>query len=178
MKTQIITTKEKNTCSTSKRRICGIDPGTAITGFGIIDTSGSQLSAIDYGCIRIPATIPLPDRYLALFVNLGELFDKYTPDEVSLETQYVSKVNPQSALKVGMARGVAIVAARLRGIPIFEYPPTVAKRAVTGNGSASKIQVQGMIQRLLHLPKLPTPFDASDALSLALCHNNQTKIRL
>ncbi|MFA6915559.1 MAG: crossover junction endodeoxyribonuclease RuvC [Parachlamydiales bacterium] len=178
MKTQTITINEKNTSSIKKKRICGIDPGTAITGYGIIDCEGRSPLAVDYGCIRIPATIPLPDRYLALFVNLGELLDSFMPDEVALETQYVSKVNPQSALKVGMARGVAIIAARTRNIPIFEYAPTVAKRAVTGHGNASKMQVQGMVQRLLRLAKLPTPFDAADALSIALCHNNQTKLRL
>lgn len=175
MKTKIITTNAKNT-SSIKRRIFGIDPGTAITGYGIIDSHGNTPLAVDYGCIRIPATIPLPDRYLALFENLGQLLDTFQPDEVALETQFVSKVNPQSALKVGMARGVAIVAARSRGIPIFEYAPTVAKRAVTGNGSASKLQVQGMVQKLLGLAKLPTPFDAADALSIAICHNNQSRL--
>ncbi len=157
-----------------KRRVLGLDPGTAVTGYGIIDCEGQILVAVDYGCIRVPCSMPIFDRYLAIFENLSELIVTYAPDEVAIETQFVKK-NPQSALKVGMARGVAIVAARKKEILIFEYSPSVAKRAVTGNGSASKQQVQGMVQRLLKLPKLPTPYDAADALALAICHSHQTK---
>ncbi len=170
MKTPIPASSVKSTSST-KKRILGIDPGTAVTGYAVIDAAHLSMAAVDYGCIRIPATMALPDRYLALFESLNELIDNYRPTEVSLETQYVQH-NVQSAFKVGMARGVAIIAARSKGVAVFEYAPSVAKRAVTGSGKASKEQVQGMVQRLLRLPKPPTPLDAADALALAICHAN------
>lgn len=149
--------------------IIGIDPGTAITGYGIILVNGSNFSAIDYGCIRPPAKLKLSDRYLIIFNGLEELLDKYKPHALSVETQFV-KHNVQSAIKLGMARGIAIIAAKKRGIPVFEYTPMRAKRAVVGNGNASKEQVQGMVQKLLRLAEAPYPEDASDALSLAICH--------
>lgn len=161
---------EKSTCST-KKRIIGLDPGTAITGYAVVDAGHQCISAIDYGCIRIPATMPLPDRYHALFQSLNQILDTYRPASMSLETQFV-QLNPQSALKVGMARGVAIVAARSKELEVHEYAPSAAKKAVTGSGRASKMQVQGMVQRLLRLSKLP-PADAADALALAICHANK-----
>lgn len=171
MKTRIQTSSEKSTSST-KRRVLGIDPGTAVTGYAVIDAEHQKLTAIDYGCIRIPATIPLPDRYLILFRSLGEIIDNFLPADISIETQYMQH-NAQSALKVGMARGVAIVAGRNKDINVFEYAPTVAKRAVTGKGSASKHHVQRMVQMLLRLPAPPAPLDAADALALAICHAHQ-----
>lgn len=170
----LLHSKEKITSSIRKKRILGLDPGTAITGYGILDCNGSDLTPLDYGCIRIPTTLALEDRYLALFESLNELIALYLPETVVLETQYV-KLNPQSALKVGMARGVAIVAARSKKIEIVQYSPSSAKKAVTGSGRASKNQVQGMVQRLLCLQKPPTPFDASDALALAICHSHQLR---
>lgn len=162
------------TTSQKKRRILGLDPGTAITGYGVLDCAGHSLSPLDYGCIRIPTTIALEDRYLALFESLNELIATFIPDTVVLETQFV-KINPQSALKVGMARGVAIIAARSKRIEIIQYAPSAAKKAVTGSGRASKKQVQGMVQRLLSLQKPPMPFDAADALALAICHSHQLR---
>lgn len=149
--------------------IIGIDPGTLITGYGIIKVTGSTYQAIDYGCIRPPANYKLTDRYLIIFNALEEILAKYSPDALIVETQYVQK-NIQSAIKLGMARGIAIVAAKKRGIPIFEYAPTKAKKAVVGNGRASKSQVQKMVQVLLRLAEVPTPEDAADALALAICH--------
>lgn len=149
--------------------IIGIDPGTQITGFGIIKVSGSSYQAIDYGCIRPPAKYKLTDRYLIIFNALEELMDKYRPDALVVETQYVQK-NIQSAIKLGMARMTAILAAKKRGIPVFEYAPTKAKQAVVGNGRAGKGQVQKMVQFLLHLTEMPKPEDAADALALAICH--------
>ena len=149
--------------------IIGIDPGTRITGYGIIKVEGNAYSVIDFGCIRPPANYKLTDRYLIIFNALEEIIDKHSPDAFVVETQYMQK-NVQSAIKLGMARGIAIVAAKKRGVPVFEYAPTKAKLAVVGHGSASKTQVQKMVQLLLRLAELPTPEDAADALALAICH--------
>lgn len=149
--------------------IIGIDPGTTITGYGIIKLVDGHYHALDYGCIRPPAKLKLSERYLILFDGIAELLEKHCPHVLVVETQFVQH-NVQSTLKLGMARGVAIVAAKRKGLPVFEYAPTRAKRSVVGNGKASKRQVQSMVQFLLRLPKLPHPEDAADALSLAICH--------
>ncbi|MDP1880774.1 MAG: crossover junction endodeoxyribonuclease RuvC [Parachlamydiaceae bacterium] len=149
--------------------ILGIDPGTQITGYGLILIQGNQYIPIDFGCIRTPVSEKLSNRYLIIFNALEELIERYKPTEVVVETQYIQK-NVQSALKLGMARGIVMMAAKKWGLPIYGYSPTEAKRSVVGNGSASKFQVQGMVQKLLKLLDLPTPMDAADALALAICH--------
>lgn len=154
--------------------IIGIDPGTQKTGYGIIEFSGTAYRAIDYGCIVPPRKEMLSRRYLIIFNALGELLERYRPQALAVETQYVDK-NVQSALKLGQARGIAIVAAKQRGISIYEYAPTQAKKAVVGKGHASKEQVQAMVQLLLQLKAPPLPHDAADALALALCHAHHLK---
>lgn len=150
--------------------IIGIDPGTVVTGYGIVKVDDAGFyAALDYGCIRPPAKLKLSDRYLIIFESLEELLIKYSPDVLVVESQYVHK-NPQSAIKLGMARGISILAAKRKGMSVYEYAPSKAKKAVVGNGNASKQQVQGMVQRLLKLSEPPTPEDAADALSLAICH--------
>lgn len=157
--------------------VLGIDPGTRITGYALVLKKDSQLQPLDYGCIRPPAHLPLAERYRILFESLEILIDRHRPDALSVESQFVLK-NAQSALKLGMAKGMAILAAARRSIPIFEYPPSKAKLAVSGNGRASKWQVQKMIQTLLRLSSLPQPEDAADALALAICHLQSEGIRL
>lgn len=153
-----------------KRLILGIDPGTRLTGYGLITLeSGRRFSVVDFGCIRPPPTLPLTTRYRIIFEELEKLLDEYSPEAVAVETQYIHK-NPQSGLKLGMARGVALLAASLRDIPVYEYAPSRAKQAVVGSGRASKLQVQAMVQRLLSLKCIPEPEDAADALALAICH--------
>lgn len=150
--------------------ILGIDPGTRVTGYGVIKVLPSRrYILLDYGCIRPPVKCALNDRYLIIHEGAEELIDKYQPHILSIETQFVRK-NPQSAMKIGMARGVVIVAARKRKVEVVEYTPTTAKKSVTGNGSACKEQVQAMIQQLLGLKAKPSPEDAADALALAICH--------
>jgi len=156
--------------------ILGIDPGTRITGYGLIKVQNPGFVAVDYGCIKPNASMKLTDRYLFIYNGLEELLEKYSPDALVVETQFV-KLNPQSAIKLGMARGIIIVAAKKRGIPVFEYAPTKAKLAVTGNGKSSKFEVQRMVQLLLNLKALPTPEDAADALSIAICHANSLKFK-
>ncbi|CRX38784.1 crossover junction endodeoxyribonuclease RuvC [Estrella lausannensis] len=152
--------------------ILGIDPGTQVTGYGVIHLTERGMEAVDFGCIRPKASLSLHDKYLLIFNGVSHLLDTFQPIALAIETQFV-KINPSSALKLGMARGSIIVAARMRGIEVVEYAPTVAKKSITGTGRASKEQVQGMTQKILKLDKLPTPEDAADALSIAICHANR-----
>lgn len=153
------------------KKILGIDPGTIITGYGIID---SDIRPVDFGCIRPPAKLSLPERYQIIFDGVESLIAKHQPDAIAVESQFVMK-NVQSAIKLGMAKGMVFLAAARKSIPVFEFTPKSAKLAVVGNGSASKPQVQKMIQALLRLPKLPEPEDAADALALAICCAHQMR---
>ncbi|MBM3198406.1 MAG: crossover junction endodeoxyribonuclease RuvC [Chlamydiae bacterium] len=154
--------------------ILGIDPGTAVTGYGVIAYKESGSMALDYGCIRPPTKQVLSQKYWILFNALSALVEKHAPHAMAVETQFVHK-NPQGAIKLGMARCCAVLAAAKYGIPIYEYSPRKAKLAVVGQGSASKQQVQKMMQLLLQLPSPPEPEDAADALALALCHGHATR---
>lgn len=154
--------------------ILGIDPGTRITGYGIISAGNGKVEPLDFGCIKPPALLSLQERYRIIFDSLEQLICQYKPVAVSVESQFVMK-NVQSALKLGMAKGMVYLAAERQKIPVFEYAPKKAKQAVVGNGSASKMQVQKMIAMLLCLPTLPEPEDAADALALAICHANQIR---
>lgn len=152
--------------------ILGIDPGTRVTGYGVIQTDGRAHVALDYGTIRPSQNRSPHERYLQIFEGIELLITKYQPTAVAVELQFVHK-NPQSAMKLGMARAVATLAASRQKIPVFEYAPKKAKLSIVGTGSASKEQVQKMIQLLLKLRELPKPEDAADALALALCHAHQ-----
>jgi crossover junction endodeoxyribonuclease RuvC len=160
----------------SLQRILGIDPGTKVSGYGLIDVEARRYTAIDYGCIRPPLQFKLSERYLVICNGVEELIDKYQPHALVVETQFVHK-NVQSAIKLGMARGAVLIAAKKKGLPVFEYAPTKAKCAVVGSGKASKYQVQVMVQKLLSLGMPPQPEDAADALALAICHA-QTALHL
>lgn len=153
--------------------ILGIDPGTTKTGYGLIRKEAERIKVIDYGVIAPPPKLKLTDRYLIIYEGIHALIEQFSPHVLVVETQFVHK-NPQSAIKLGMARGVAIIAAKKNKLPVFEYAPTRAKLAVVGTGRASKYQVQGMVQRLLNLAALPQPEDAADALALAVCHLQST----
>ena len=148
-----------------KEIVLGIDPGTRVTGYGAIS---EDLKPIDFGCIRPPPKLSLAMRYKILFESVEALIERLNPTAVAVEGQFVLK-NPQSAIKLGMAKGMVYLAAARKQIPVYEFAPKKAKLAVVGNGSASKFQVQKMIQSLLHLPQIPQPEDAADALALAIC---------
>ena len=152
--------------------ILGIDPGTVITGYGIIKKKENSLTALDYGCIRPPSKKDLKDRYWIIFQSLEHLIERYKPNVICVETQFVKK-NVQVAMKLGMARAIVLLLSAKHSVPLFEYAPKTAKLAVTGQGSASKAQVQYMTQVILRLEKIPEPEDAADALSLAICHANR-----
>lgn len=149
--------------------VIGIDPGTRITGYGIVKSVENSRELVEYGCICSPEKFKLSQRYHFIFNRLEELLEKYQPDVLAVETQFVNK-NAQSAIKLGMARGMAILAASRKEIPIFEYSPTKAKSAIVGNGRANKTQVQNMVKILLNLSESPQSQDAADALAIALCH--------
>lgn len=152
--------------------ILGIDPGTLVTGYGLIDKDGRP---IDFGCIRPPPSLELPMRYKIIFDGVEALIERHNPSAIAVESQFVMK-NPQSAIKLGMAKGMVYLAAARRNIPIYEYAPKKAKLAVVGRGGATKLQVQKMIQALLRLPQIPEPEDAADALALAICCAHELKV--
>ncbi len=149
--------------------ILGIDPGTAIMGYGLIEKKGNQLKALNYGCWRTPAHTPLPDRLLQLYQGIEEYLNQNHPDEIAVEELFFNR-NTTTALSVGHARGIALLAAAQRGIPVGEYTPLQVKQAVVGYGKAEKQQVQQMVRALLGLTEIPKPDDAADALAVAICH--------
>ena len=151
--------------------ILGIDPGTKKSGYGVIKVEHPRLEPLDFGVITPPFHVDSNQCYLVLFNSFEKLLKSHKPDAVSIETQFVDK-NVKSAFKIAMARSMAIITAARQNIPVFEYAPKKAKLAVTGNGSASKEQVQKMLQLILCLSSVPEPEDAADALALAICHAN------
>ena len=148
-------------------RILGIDPGLRITGFGIIEKSGSTLAYVVSGCIKSGSS-DLPDRLKTVLEGLREVIETHQPQQVALEKVFVN-VNPASTLALGQARGTAICAAVDAGLPVAEYTALQVKQAVVGNGHARKEQVQEMVKRLLRLAGAPSA-DAADALACAICH--------
>jgi len=148
-------------------RILGIDPGLRITGFGVLDKIGQQLSYVTSGCIKTPDG-ELPERLKVILNSLCEVITLHQPQQAAIEKVFVN-VNPQSTLLLGQARGAAICAVVLAGLPVAEYTALQVKQAVVGNGHAKKEQVQDMVQRLLKLSGSPSP-DAADALACAICH--------
>jgi crossover junction endodeoxyribonuclease RuvC len=148
--------------------ILGIDPGSRITGYGIISKQGNRLIHIDNGAIFTQSAKDFPQRLEKIFSGLSEVIAQYQPEAVAVENVFLAK-NAQSALKLGQARGAAIVAAVCVGLPVHEYTALQVKQAVVGSGRAEKTQVQQMIKALLNLPEVAQE-DASDALAVAVCH--------
>ena len=157
-------------------RVLGIDPGTLTTGYGIVAEEDHKLFHVVSGGISPSAKQPFPQRLKKIYEELEKIIDKHKPRIVVIEDLFVSK-NIQSALKLGHARGVAILAAMNAGLPVFEYAPLEVKQAVVGHGKAEKKQVQLMVKALLELPKAPHPADAADALAAAICHVHSSRLR-
>lgn len=149
--------------------ILGVDPGTLITGYGIIESKNGTLSLLACDAITNNGKTSMPLRLKRIYDALSETIDRYHPDELAIETAFYGK-NAQSALKLGHARGVAILAAVAREIPTSEYSPREVKKAIVGKGNASKQQVQYMVKSLLHLQDVPKHYDVTDALAVAVCH--------
>jgi crossover junction endodeoxyribonuclease RuvC len=152
--------------------ILGLDPGTAIMGYGLISVKGSKLELLQYGVINLSKYEGYEIKLKKIFERVLNLVDEYHPDEVALEAPFFGK-NVQSMLKLGRAQGVAMAAALYREIPIIEYAPRKIKQSVTGNGNASKEQVAKMLMTLLGIKELPKLLDATDALAVAICHHFQ-----
>ena len=157
-----------------QRIILGIDPGTTVMGYGVIQQAQQQLQAIQYGVIHLHRYTTHALKLQKIFERILAVVDDFKPDEVALEAPFYGK-NIQSMLKLGRAQGVAMAAALAREVPITEYAPRKVKQAVTGNGHASKEQVAHMLMSLLQLPQMPDLLDASDALAVAVCHAYQNK---
>ncbi len=149
--------------------VLGIDPGTAITGYGIVRFDGDVSEAVVYGVITTPASSPLPPRLQHLYRELLTLIDAYSPTEAAVEELFFAQ-NARTALSVGHARGVILLALADAGLPTYEYTPLQVKQAITGYGRAGKEQMQRMVRLLLSLEAIPEPDDAADALAVAICH--------
>jgi crossover junction endodeoxyribonuclease RuvC len=150
-------------------RVLGIDCGSRVTGYGVIDTDGAECVFIRCGAIRSKASDPLAVRLKLIHKGIVEVIDELQPQAAAFESLFYSS-NVQSALKLGHVRGVSIFAAAEANLAVFEYSPLEVKSAVTGYGRAEKPQVQQMVRALLKLEALPEPYDASDALAVAICH--------
>ncbi|EGD49065.1 crossover junction endodeoxyribonuclease RuvC [Ruminiclostridium papyrosolvens DSM 2782] len=155
--------------------IMGIDPGFAITGYGVVKYEGNKFSVLDYSAITTGASMKFSDRLLVLYNELEKLIDKYKPDAISIEELFFNK-NIKTALTVGHGRGVAVLAAAKSGIDIFEYTPLQVKQSVVGYGRAEKAQIQQMVKAILNLPAIPKPDDVADALAVAICHGNSHRM--
>src|SRR5712692_10621459 len=149
-------------------RVLGLDPGLRHTGWGVIDVDGNRLTHVADGVASAPADLPLGERLVVLFRQLGEILERYRPDEAAVEETFVNK-NAASTLKLGVARGVVLLAPAERGIPVAEYATNLIKKSVVGAGHAEKAQIQMMVRRLLPGCTLASP-DAADALAVAICH--------
>jgi crossover junction endodeoxyribonuclease RuvC len=150
-------------------RILGIDPGTRITGFGVIDTDGRRNIYVTSGCIRMKQAA-MPDRLRVIFEGINTLIASHKPEQVAIEKIFMHR-NADSALKLGMARGAAICGVVTQSVPVFEYTPAEIKQSIVGKGNAGKQQIQHMVKVLLNLSGEPQA-DAADALATALCHAN------
>lgn len=157
-------------------RILGIDPGYAILGYGIIDMVGNSFRVVAYGAVTTEAGVPMPDRLKHLYYSLMELIDEYRPECAAVEELFFN-TNTKTAIKVGEARGVAILACANSGLDIEEYTPLQIKQALTGYGRADKSQVQTMVKTILNLKKVPKPDDTADALAAAICHGHSGESR-
>ncbi len=156
-------------------RVLGIDPGTLVTGFGVVDDIRGKLSSVGYGTIEGRRKDSFPDRLKMMFDGLNKAIEDYKPEQIALESAFYGK-SVKAAIKIGEARGVAILCAALAGIPLFEYAPTEVKRAVVGSGGAQKMQVSKMVKVLLSLAEVPEKYDATDALAIAICHCHRMKL--
>ena len=152
-------------------RILGIDPGYAILGYGVLDMTGNHFSVVTYGSILTDAKMDMPSRLEVLYDGLTDIIEKYRPEEASIEELFFNN-NAKTAILVGEARGVAVLACAKQGLRISEYTPLQIKQALVGYGRADKKQVQAMVKAILNLEAVPKPDDTADALALAICHGH------
>ena len=155
--------------------IIGIDPGYAIVGVGVVEYKGNKFRPIEYTAITTPAGMNTVDRLKKIYDEMTMLIDKHKPDSMAIEELFFNS-NQKTAINVAQARGVILVAAANKGVPVREYTPLQVKQSVTGYGRADKKQIQEMVKLILHLNVIPKPDDAADALALAICHANSNKM--
>jgi crossover junction endodeoxyribonuclease RuvC len=155
--------------------ILGIDPGTAITGYGLVLENRQGLALVDYGVITTPSGQPLPERLQTIYQGLTRVIHEHRPGAAAVEELFFSR-NARTALSVGHARGVTLLALADAGLPIFEYKPLEIKQSVAGYGGAKKQQVQEMVRMLLDLDHVPQPDDAADAVAVAICHIHSARM--
>jgi crossover junction endodeoxyribonuclease RuvC len=158
-------------------RVIGIDPGIARVGWGVIDTNGSKVVPINFNCFETSKNDPVEIRLLAIYTFLTKLFSEYKPDALSVEELFFNK-NVSSALTVGQARGVVLLAAAIHKIPFTSYTPLQVKMAITGYGRAEKSQIGHMVKSLLYLKSIPKPDDTADALAIAITHAFSYKLQI
>lgn len=156
--------------------VLGIDPGTAITGWGVVSKDADDLHLVDFGTIDTSKNSPLPQRLQTIHLQLGELISQHRPDAVAVEKLFFSK-NVRTAMSVGQARGVALLAVAEGGLPLYEYTPLEVKQSVVGYGRATKDQVQQLVKLLLGLDFVPQPDDAADAIAVAICHIHSARLQ-
>jgi crossover junction endodeoxyribonuclease RuvC len=156
--------------------VLGIDPGTATTGYGLVRDVNDGPAPVAYGVILTPAHAPMPERLLTIFREIKKLISQYRPDTGAVEKLFFSR-NVSTAMTVGQARGVALLAMAESGLTIGEYNPRDVKQAVAGYGGADKPQMQGMVRAILNLSELPRPDDAADALAVAICHLHSARLK-
>lgn len=152
-------------------RILGIDPGYAILGYGIIDMKGNRFSVCDYGAVTTDAGMPMPDRLKHLYDQISSIIQEHQPEVVSIEELFFN-TNSKTAIMVGQARGVVILACANAGLEIREYTPLQIKQGLVGYGRAEKKQIQAMVKTILNLNEVPKPDDTADALAAAICHGH------
>lgn len=155
-------------------KIIGIDPGYAITGFGVIEYEGNHFKLLDSGSIQTKAGTPLPIRLEKIYDDMLELIEKYKPDAISIEELFFNR-NTTTAIGVAQGRGAVLIAASKTNIPIYEYTPLQVKQGVVGYGRADKKQVQMMVKTILKLEKIPKLDDTTDAIAIAICHAHSHK---
>lgn len=159
----------------SSKIILGIDPGTVVMGFGIIEVKSNGISLIIMDVLKLSSRIDAYEKLELIHCKVSEILNSYSPDEFAIEAPFFGK-NVQSMLKLGRAQGVAIAAAMQAGIPVTEYSPRKVKQSITGNGNSDKLQVLKMLQRIIHFDENPKYMDAADALAVAVCHHFQGNI--
>ena len=157
-------------------KILGIDPGIALVGYGLIEVTGNNFKMLEYGVLKTSKDTPTTERLSYIYQELTDIIDEYKPEEVSIEELFINK-NVKTAIKVGQARGVEILACVEKGLRVYEYTPLQIKNALTGVGRAEKHQVQEMVKTILSLDEIPQPDDAADALAAAVCHGFCSKFK-
>jgi len=157
-------------------RILGIDPGTVIMGYGVIETEEDKISMVDCGVLKNPERSPIGERLSYFYGELLKIISRYKPDTVAVEQPFVAK-NVRSALAIGRAQAVAMLAAANKGLQVYEYTPTAIKQRVADYGASSKEQIQEMVRLQLELSEVPQPNDAADALAVAICHLREMQLQ-